>query len=150
MIPESGIMERRHQGMSPGSAALSPSLGYRSALFARRCFSYLTPFLPFSPLRSLLLRLLWTALKINWRKKMWIDNTALKLARFIHIMLRKSVLNSWQFSEYFGIFLTAWSHRAFQKNPPLYLRKNLLATARNLKVNEQSKYKSVPIFFIPS
>ena len=30
------------------------------------------------------------------------------------------------------------------------LRKNLLATAGNLKVNEQTKYKSVSIFFIPS
>ena len=38
----------------------------------------------------------------------------------------------------------------YTKNPPLYLRKNLLATAGNLKVNEQTKYKSVSIFFIPS
>ena len=29
--------------------ALSPSPGYRPARFARRYFSYLTPFLPFSP-----------------------------------------------------------------------------------------------------
>ena len=28
------------------------------------------------------------------------------------------------------------------------LRKNLLATAGNLKVNEQTKYKSVPIFLL--
>ena len=36
----------------------------------------------------------------------------------------------------------------YKKIPPLYLRKNLLATARNLKVNEQTKYKSVPIFLL--
>ena len=34
----------------------------------------------------------------------------------------------------------------YKKIPPLHLRKNLLATAGNLKVNEQTKYKSVPIF----
>ena len=32
--------------------------------------------------------------------------------------------------------------------PPLYLRKNLLATAGNLKVNERSNYKSVPYSFL--
>ena len=32
--------------------------------------------------------------------------------------------------------------------PPLYLRKSLLATAGNLKVNEQSKYKSGPFLFL--
>ena len=36
----------------------------------------------------------------------------------------------------------------YKKIPPLYLRKNLLATAGNLKVNEQFKYKSVPIFLL--
>ena len=36
----------------------------------------------------------------------------------------------------------------YKKIPPLYLRKYLLATARNLKVNEQTKYKSVPIFLL--
>ena len=36
----------------------------------------------------------------------------------------------------------------YKKIPPLYLRKNLLATAGNLKVNEQTKYKSVPIFLL--
>ena len=40
--------------MSPGSAALSPSPGYGSARFARRCFSYiLTPFFVFSPTAEL-------------------------------------------------------------------------------------------------
>ena len=58
---------------------------------------------------------------------MRIYNTALKLARFIHITLRKNVLN-------------------LQKNLPLYLRKNFLTTAGNLKLNEQSKYKSVQFF----
>ena len=36
----------------------------------------------------------------------------------------------------------------YKKVPTLYLRKNLLATAGNLKVNEQTKYKSVPIFLL--
>ena len=36
----------------------------------------------------------------------------------------------------------------YKKIPPLYLRKNLLATAGNLKVNEQTKYKSDPIFLL--
>ena len=36
----------------------------------------------------------------------------------------------------------------YKKIPPLYLRKNLLATAGNLTVNEQTKYKSVPIFLL--
>ena len=35
----------------------------------------------------------------------------------------------------------------YEKIPLLYLGKNLLATAGNLKVNEQTKYKSVPVFF---
>ena len=35
----------------------------------------------------------------------------------------------------------------YRKIPP-DLRKNLLATAGNLKVNEQTKYKSVPIFLL--
>ena len=121
------------KGISPGSAALSPSPGYRSACFARRCFSYLTPFLPFSPtaepvprlkikgeLRAIL-RLLWTALKTNWCKKMRIDNTALKLARFIHIMLRKNVLNSWQFPEYSGIFFDGLKSQGISKKFHLYI-----------------------------
>ena len=36
----------------------------------------------------------------------------------------------------------------YKKIPPLHLRKNLLATAGNLKVNEQPKRKSVPIFLL--
>ena len=35
-----------------------------------------------------------------------------------------------------------------KKIPLLYLRKNLLSTAGNLKVNEQTKYESVPIFLL--
>ena len=34
----------------------------------------------------------------------------------------------------------------YKKVPTLYLRKNLLATAGNLKVNEQTKYKSNKLF----
>ena len=37
---------------------------------------------------------------------------------------------------------------ALQKKFHLYIRKSLLATAGNLKVNEQSKYKSVPFLFL--
>ena len=36
----------------------------------------------------------------------------------------------------------------YKKIPPLYLRKHLLTAAGNLKVNEQTKYKSVPVFFL--
>ena len=36
----------------------------------------------------------------------------------------------------------------YKNNLPLYRRKKLLGTAGNLKVNEQSKYKSVPILFL--
>ena len=93
-----------------------------------------------------ILRLCWTAMKTNWCKNMRIYNTAVKLCRFIHIMLWKKVLNSRKLLEYFGILAVAWSYRALQKNPPLSLRKNLLATAGNLKVNEQSNYKSVRFF----
>ena len=49
MIPKSGIMERRHQRLSPGSASLCPSPGYHLAPFACRYFSYLTPFSTFFP-----------------------------------------------------------------------------------------------------
>ena len=42
----------------------------------------------------------------------------------------------------------ALNYRAFHKIPPLYLVKKLPGTAENLKVNEQSKYESVPILFL--
>ena len=58
--------------------------------------------------------------------------------------LWENVLNSRQFPEYFGIFARPEVTGHYKKNPSLYLRKNLLATAGNLKVNEQTKYKSVP------
>ena len=38
----------------------------------------------------------------------------------------------------------------YKKIPPLYLGKNLLVTAGNLKVNEQTKYLSVQFLLIPS
>ena len=48
--------------------------------------------------------------------------------------------------EHFGIFGGGLKLQGVtKKNPPLYLRKKLSGTAGNLKVNEQSKYKSVPI-----
>ena len=65
---------------------------------------------------KIILRLCWTALKTNRCKKMTIYNTALKRSWFIYIMLRKIVLNSRLFPEYFGIFAAAWSYRALQKN----------------------------------
>ena len=51
-----------------------------------------------------------------------------------------------------GIFWNFWRRpeviEHYKKIPPLYLRKSLLPTAGNLKVNEQSKYKSVPFLFL--
>ena len=63
-------------------------------------------------------------------------------------MLRENVLNSWQFPEYFGIFGGGLKLQGITKKFHFYLRKNLLATAGNLKVNDQTKYKSVPIFWL--
>ena len=101
-------------------------------------------------LRSIL-RLRWTALNTNWCKKMRIYNAALKLARCIHIIPRKHVLNSPAIGGKKGKFWNFWwwpEVTGYYKNtPPPYLRKKLLATAWNLEVNEQSKYKSVPVFF---
>ena len=74
-------------------------------------------------------------------KKMRIYNTALKLARFIYIVKEKCI----KFPALPGIFWNFWRRPEvtahYKKIPPLYLRKNLLATARNLKVNKQTKYK---------
>ena len=79
---------------------------------------------------------------------MRIYNTALKLARFIHIVMEKCI----KFPALPGIFWNFWRRPEvtahYKKIPPLYLRKNLLATAGNLKVNEQTKYKSVPTFLL--
>ena len=52
--------------------------------------------------------------------------------------------------EHFGIFGGGLKLlQGITKNiPPLYLRKKSPGTAGNLKVNEQSKYKSVPILFL--
>ena len=51
----------------------------------------------------------------------------------------RNILEFWRRPEVIG---------HYKKIPPLYLRKRLLATAGNLKVNEQSKYKSVPFLFL--
>ena len=59
-------------------------------------------------------------------------------------LLWENVLNSRQFSEYFGIFARPEVTGHYKKILSLYLRKYLLAIAGNLKVNEQTKYKSVP------
>ena len=77
---------------------------------------------------------------------MRIYNTALILVRFIiHMMKRKTVLNSRNILEFLRR-PEVTGH--FKKIPLLYLRKNVLATAGNLRVNEQTKYKSVPIFLL--
>ena len=77
---------------------------------------------------------------------MRICNTALKLARFIiHMMKRKNVLHSRNILEFLRP-PEVTGH--FKKIPLLYLRKNVLATAGNLRVHEQTKYKSVPIFLL--
>ena len=99
-----------------------------------------------SGLLARLLRLCGTALKTNRCKKMRICNTALKLARFIiHMMKRKNVLHSRNILEFLRP-PEVTGH--FKKIPLLYLRKNVLATPENLRVNEQTKYKSVPIFLL--
>ena len=69
------------------------------------------------------------------------------LARFIHIMLRENVLNSRPKREYFRIFGGGLKLQGITKKKfHLYIPGKLLVTAENLKVNEQSKHKSVPIF----
>ena len=98
-------------------------------------------------LRSIL-RLGWTTLKTSWCKKMRIYKTSLKLASSIHIMLRKNALHSRQKGSILEFLTAAWSFFGITKNYP-YVRKKLLATAGNLKVNQQSNYRSAP-FFIPS
>ena len=62
-------------------------------------------------------------------------NTALKRARFIHTMLRKNFINSRQWGNSLESLAAAWSCRALQKMPPLYLRKKLPGTVGNFKVN---------------
>ena len=91
---------------------------------------------------------------------MRIYNKALKL----HIMLTKNVLNSRQLLacvQTSPISFVAGNCRNilefwrkpevighYKKITPFYLRKNLLATAGNLKVNGQTNYKSVPFLFL--
>ena len=57
-----------------------------------------------------------TPLKTNCCKKMRIYHTALKPARFIHIMLRKNFLNSQQWGKILEFLATTWGCRALQKN----------------------------------
>ena len=66
-------------------------------------------------------------------------------------MLRKNVLNAWQFPEYFRIFGGRLKLQGITKKFHLYISgKNILATAGNLKANEQSKHKSASSIFFPS
>ena len=65
--------------------------------------------------------------------------------------IKGKCVNSWQFPEYFGIFGSGLNLEGIARKfllYNLYLRKNLLATAGNLKVNENTNYKSVPIFYL--
>ena len=80
-----------------------------------------------------ILRLRWTARKTNWCENMSTYDNSLKLARFIHIMLRKIVLNSRQLPEYFGILAAAWSYRALQKNSTSISQEKFTAYCRELK-----------------
>ena len=80
-----------------------------------------------------------TTLKTNWCKKMRIDNTMLKLARFIHKMLRKNVLNSRQFP---GIFIL----EIHFSNVMVYSRSNTLSKRVGRQENkEKSWWKTVRI-----
>ena len=51
----------------------------------------------------------------------------------------RNILEFWQWLEVIG---------HYKKIPPVYLRENLLATARNLMVNEQSNNNLVPFSFL--
>ena len=50
--------------------------------------------------------------------------------------------------KHFGIFGGGLKLQGITKNPPLYLTKKLPGIARNLKINEQFKYKSVQILYL--
>ena len=71
---------------------------------------------------------------------MRIDNTALKLARFILNNVKEKCIKFPAISGMCWNFFWRPEVRGHYKTiAPLSLRKNLLATAGNLKVNEQSK-----------
>ena len=80
---------------------------------------------------------------------MRIYNNALKLARFFSHDVKEKYT---EFPAIPGIFWNFCGGLKLEgitkKIPPLYLRKKLVATVGNLKVNEQTKYKSVPIFLL--
>ena len=65
---------------------------------------------------------------------MRIYNAALKLARFIHIMLRKNVLNSRQLPEYFGILAAACIYIPLRKNYTSISQERYREKARNMKL----------------
>ena len=85
----------------------------------------------------------------HWKMQKHEDlNIAQKRARFIHKMLRKTHQIPRQKGNILEFSEVARSRRVLIKNSTTISRETLFATAGNLKVNEQSKYKSVPIFFI--
>ena len=101
-------------------------------------------------LRSIL-RLRWTALNTNWCKKMRIYNAALKNCQVYSHNSKETCIKFPAISGKKWIFWNFWwwpEVTGHYKNvPPPYLRKKLLSTGGNLEVNEQSKCKSVPVFF---
>ena len=63
-------------------------------------------------------------------------------------MLRKTHQIPGKLGNILEFSAVAISRRALIENSTTISREKLFATAGNLKVNEQSKYKSVPIFFL--
>ena len=102
-------------------------------------------------LRSIL-RLRWTALNTNWCKKMRIYNAALKNCQVYSHNSKETCIKFPAIGGKKGKFWNFWwwpEVTGHCKNtPPPYLRKKVLSTAGNLEVNEQSKCKSVPVFFL--
>ena len=98
-----------------------------------------------------ILRLRWTALNTNWCKKMRIYNAALKNCQVYSHNSKETCIKFPAIDGKKWIFWNFWwwpEVTGHYKNiPPPYLRKKLLSTAGNLEVNEQSKCKSVPVFF---
>ena len=80
-----------------------------------------------------ILLLCWTTLKTNHSKRMRIYNTELKLAKFIHIMLRKNLLNSRQFLEYFGIFGSGLKLQGITKNSTSISQEKFTGYCREFK-----------------
>jgi len=106
---------------------------YKISLYATKYLFYL---------QSYVNSLCVTPLKTNCCKKMRIYHTAMKLARFIHIMLRKNFLNSQQWGKILEFLATTWGCRVLQKNccsVHVSPKKIDEQSAGNLKVSEKAK-----------